>query len=150
MSPLTTGIREGVAFVLLGMPTHENPTHESTRTVEISLPQVVGGSVAAATAAALSDRLGLLGTIVGAGFASVVSAVVAAALAGWLHRARDLAVRRETAAQGRLRSVVVGALALGLVAVAFHTGLDLLLRDLPSDTFAARLLVEMGLGQGSA
>ncbi|GAA1476530.1 hypothetical protein GCM10009623_09760 [Nocardioides aestuarii] len=150
MSPLTTGIREGVAFVLPPMPTHESPTHERTRTIDLSVPQLVGGSVAAATAAALSDRLGLLGSIVGAAFASVVSAVVAASLAGWLHRARDLAVRRETVAQGRLRSAAVGALALGLVAVAFHTGLDLLLRDLPSDTFAARLLLEMGLGQKSA
>ncbi|MFD1946128.1 hypothetical protein [Nocardioides aestuarii] len=132
------------------MPTHESPTHERTRTIDLSVPQLVGGSVAAATAAALSDRLGLLGSIVGAAFASVVSAVVAASLAGWLHRARDLAVRRETVAQGRLRSAAVGALALGLVAVAFHTGLDLLLRDLPSDTFAARLLLEMGLGQKSA
>ncbi len=132
------------------MSTQEVPTRERTRTFDLSVPQLVGGSVAAATAAALSDRLGLLGTIVGAAFASVVSAVVAAALAGWLHRARDLAVRRETPAQGRLRTVAVGAVAVGLVAVAFHTGLDLLLRDLPSDTFAARLLAEMGLGQNSA
>lgn len=150
MSPLTTGILEGVPVVLPEMSTHEPPRQQRTRTVDLSVPQLVGGSVAAATAAALSDRLGLLGTIVGAALASVVSAVVAAALAGWLHQARDLAVRRETATQGRLRTAAVGALALGLVAVAFHTGLDLLLRDLPSDTFAARLLAEMGLGQNSA
>ncbi len=145
MSPITTGIPEGVALVVLVMSQHE--TTPRTRTVDVSVPQLVGGSVAAATAAALSSSLGLLGTIVGAAFASVVSVVVAAALAGWLHRARDLAVRREPT---RLRTVAVGALALGLIGVAFHTGLDLLLRDLPSDAFASRLLVEMGLGQDSA
>lgn len=145
MSPLTAGIREGVAIVVPVMSSQE--TIDRARTIDLSVPQLVGGSVAAATAAALSDRLGVLGTIAGAAFASVVSAVVAAALAGWLHRARDLAVRREPT---RLRTVVVGALALGLVAVAFHTGLDLLVRDLPSDAFAARLLAEMGLGRGGA
>ena len=118
-----------------------------TRTLDLSVPQLMGGSVAAATAAALSSRLGVLGTITGAAFASVVSAVVAAALAGWLHRARDLAVRREPT---RLRSVAIGALALGLVGIAFHAGLDLLLTDLPSDGFATRLLAEMGLAQDQA
>ncbi len=122
-------------------------SEQSTRTVDLSVPQLIGGSVAAATAAALSSRLGVLGTITGAALASIVSAVVAAALAGWLHRARELTVRREPT---RLRSVVIGALALGLVGVAFHAGLDLVLQDLPSDAFATRLLAEMGLGQGQA
>ena len=98
-------------------------------------------------AAAPSSRIGVLDTITGAAFASIVSAVAAATLAGWLHRARDLAVRREPA---RLRSVVVGALALGLVGITFHPGLDLPLRDLPSEAFAGRLLAEMGQGQPTA
>jgi hypothetical protein len=112
------------------------------RTIDLSFPQLIGGSVAAATAAALSTRLGVVGTIVGAGFASLVSAVVAATLAAWLRRAGDLTVRREPT---RLRSLAVGAAAVALVAVAFNAGVDLLLSDLPSDTFASRFLAELGL-----
>lgn len=111
------------------------------RTIELSLPQIIGGSVAAATAAALSTRLGLVGTIVGAALASVISTVVAASLAAWLHRAGDLAVRREPT---RLRSLVIGVGALALVGAAFHAGIGLVLSDLPRDAFAARWLAELG------
>ena len=118
---------------------NDDTTHPRTpaRNIDLSVPQLIGGSVAAATAAALSTRLGVVGTIVGAGFASLVSAVVAATLAGWLRRAGDLTVRREPT---RLRSLVVGAAALALVAGAFSAGVDLLMSDLPSDAFASRFL----------
>lgn len=112
------------------------------RTIDLSLPQIIGGSVAAATAAALSTRVGLAGTIAGAAFASVISAVVAASLSAWLHRAGRLAVDRPPT---RLRSLAIGVGAVALVGVAFHTGIDLLLSDLPRDTFAARWLAEIGL-----
>ncbi len=115
---------------------------ENTRTIQISWPHVVGGSVAAATAAALSTRLGLVGTIVGAAAASVVSALVAATIAGWLERLRRVAVDREPA---RWQGLVVAMAAITLVVVAFNTGMGLLTSDLPSDAFAARLLAEMGL-----
>lgn len=121
--------------------TDDSPSN--TRTIDLSLPQIVGGSVAAATAAALSTRLGLVGTIVGAALASAISTVVAASISGWLHRAGDLAVRRQPT---RWRSLVIGAGALALVAVAFHTGAGLLFADLPRDTFAARWLAEIGVG----
>jgi hypothetical protein len=42
--------------------------------------------------------------------------------------------------------VAVGAAAIALVAVAFHTGLDMVTSDLPRDTFSARLLAQLGLG----
>jgi len=123
--------------------THPRTTAPPTaRTIDLSFPQLIGGSVAAATAAALSTRLGVVGTIVGAGFASLVSAVVAATLAGWLRRAGDLTVRREPTP---LRSLVVGAAAVALVALAFSAGVDLLTSDLPSDAFASRFLAELGL-----
>ncbi len=115
---------------------------EKTKTIQISWPHVVGGSVAAATAAALSTRLGLVGTIVGAAAASIISALVAATIAGWLERLRCVAVDREPA---RWQGLVVGLAAVALVAVAYDSGMDLVSRDLPSDAFATRLLVEMGL-----
>jgi len=115
---------------------------DQPRTIDLSLPQLIGGSVAAATAAALSTRVGLAGTIVGAAFASAISAVVAASLSAWLHRAGRLAVDRPPT---RLRSLAIGLGAVALVALAFHAGVDLLLRDLPRDTFTARWLAEIGV-----
>ena len=41
--------------------------------------------------------------------------------------------------------LAVGALAVALVGVAFHTGFGLLTRDLPHDAFASRLLTHLGL-----
>jgi hypothetical protein len=121
---------------------NDDTTPTPGRTIDLSFPQLIGGAVAAATAAALSTRIGVVGTIVGAGFASVVSTVVAATLAGWLRRAGDLTVRREPT---RLRSLVVGTAALALVAVAFSAGVDLLTSDLPPEAFASRFLAELGL-----
>ena len=40
---------------------------------------------------------------------------------------------------------MVGAGALGLLVVAFHTGVELVTQDLPRGTFAARWLAEVGL-----
>ena len=41
--------------------------------------------------------------------------------------------------------LAVGALAVALVGVAFHTGFGLLTSDLPHDAFASRLLTQLGL-----
>lgn len=64
------------------------------RFLDLSLTQVVGGSLAAATAAALGSRLGLVGTIAGAGLISVVSAVAASVYTQSLRRTRAR-LRRE-------------------------------------------------------
>jgi drug/metabolite transporter (DMT)-like permease len=109
---------------------------------ELSLPQVVAGAVAAATATILSSRLDLMGTVLGAVLASIVSAIVAASVAGWWHRMREA---RDWVPQ-RIKGTLVGVGALALMVVAFHTGVDLLTADLPRDTFAARWLSEVGLG----
>ena len=119
----------------------------TARTIDLSVPQIIGGSVAAATATALSTRLGLVGTIVGAAFVSAISAVVAASIADWLHRAGDLTVRRRPT---RWRSLVIGVGALALVALAFQAGLGLLFDGLPRDTLAARWLAELGMDVSSA
>lgn len=116
--------------------------------LDLSLPQVVAGAVAAAAATVLSSRLGLVGTVLGAVFASIVSAVVTASVAGWWHRAHHASRTAREWVPQRVRGVVVGAGALGLLVVAFHTGVDLLTQDLPRGTFAARWLAEVGLTRG--
>lgn len=116
---------------------------QHARTIDLSLPQIIGGSVAAATAAALSTRLGLVGTITGAAFASIISTVVTASLSGWLQRAGQLAVNREPT---RLRSIVIGVCAVALVVTAFRAGVGLVLSDLPQDAFVTRWLAQLGVG----
>lgn len=58
------------------------------RFLDLSLTQVLGGSLAAATAAALGSRLGLVGTITGAAVISLVSAVSASLYTQSLRRTR--------------------------------------------------------------
>jgi hypothetical protein len=108
----------------------------------LNYPTVVAGAVAAATATALSSQLGLLGTILGAAIASVVSAVVTNALSGWIGRLHGATRDRDPLPFQRL---LVGVLAIALVVVAFHTGLDLVTRGIPADSFAGRLIAQTGL-----
>jgi hypothetical protein len=112
--------------------------------LEVSLPQLVAGAVAAATATILSSRLDLMGTVLGAVLASIVSAVVTASISGWWHRMREA---RDWVPQ-RIKGTVVGLGAIALLVVAFHTGVDLLTADIPRNTFAARWLSEIGLSPG--
>lgn len=111
--------------------------------LEISLPQLVAGAVAAATATILSSRLDLMGTVLGAVLASIVSALVTASVSGWWHRMREA---REWVPH-RIKGIAVGLGTLGLLVFAFHTGLDLLTADVPRNTFAGRWLAEVGLNQ---
>jgi hypothetical protein len=108
----------------------------------LNYPTVVAGAVAAATATALSSKLGLLGTILGAAVASVVSAVVTNALGGWIAHLHGATRHRDPLPFQRL---LVGALAVTLVVLAFHTGLDLVTRGVPADSFAGRLIAQTGL-----
>ena len=112
--------------------------------LDLSLPQLAAGATAAATSAILISRLGLLGTVLGAAFASVVSAVVTAGLVGGWHRVRTVPSRFPRNVHG----MVVTALALGLVVVAFRAGVGLLAQDLPASTFAGRWLAEVGISRG--
>lgn len=112
--------------------------------LDLSLPQLVAGATAAATSAILISRLDLLGTVIGAAFASVVSAVVTAGLVGGWHRVRTVPSRFPRNVNG----MVVTAVALGLVVLASRAGLELVTQDLPRDTFAARWLAEIGVSRG--
>jgi hypothetical protein len=111
-------------------------------THSLNYPTVIAGGVAAATATALSGQLGLLGTILGAAVASVVSAIVTNALGGWISHVHGATRDRDPLPFQRL---LVGALAVTLVVLAFHTGLDLVTRGIPADSFAGRLVAQTGL-----
>lgn len=128
-------------------PTHrsDQPDHPDRQPLlDLSLPQLVAGATAAATSAILISRLGLLGTVIGAAFASVVSAIVTSGLVGGWHRVRTVPSRFPRNVNG----MVVTAVALGLVVVAGQAGFELLTQDLPRDTFAARWLAEVGVSGG--
>jgi hypothetical protein len=112
--------------------------------LDLSLPQLVAGATAAATSAILISHLNLLGTVLGAAFASIVSAVVTAGLVGGWHRVRTVPTRVPRNVHRR----VVTALANGLVVWAAREGLTLVTQDLPRGTFAARWLAEVGLSRG--
>ncbi len=112
--------------------------------LDLSLPQLVAGATAAATSAILISRMGLLGTVLGAASASIVSAVVTAGLVGGWHRVRTVPSRFPRNVHG----VVVTAAALGLVVIAFQTGVDLISDGLPRDAFAARWLAQIGVNRG--
>lgn len=51
------------------------PAPEKSGSLDLSVPKIVGGALAAMTTAALGSRLGVGGTLVGAAIASVVAAV---------------------------------------------------------------------------
>lgn len=124
----------------------DSPTDQPDRQpfLDLSLPQLVAGATAAATSAILISRLDLLGTVLGAAFASVVSAIVTSGLVGGWHRVRTVPSRFPRNVHG----MVVTAVALGLVVLAARAGLDLVTQDLPRDTFAARWLAEIGVSRG--
>ncbi len=112
------------------------------KTHSLNYPTVVAGAVAAATATALSSQLGLLGTILGAALASVISAIVTNALGGWIAHLHGATRDRDPLPFQRL---LVGALAVTLVVLAFHTGLDLVTRGIPANSFAGRFVAQIGL-----
>ena len=124
--------------------TDPRPEHDRQPFLDLSLPQLVAGATAAATSAILISRLDLLGTVLGAACASIVSAIVTAGLVGGWHRVRTLPSRFPRNVNG----LVVTAIAQGLVVVAFRAGIDLVTEGLPPDTFAGRWLAEVGISRG--
>ncbi|WP_374969669.1 hypothetical protein [Terrabacter sp. BE26] len=75
--------------------------------LDLSLNQLLAGSMAAATAAALGSRLGVAGTITGAAVLSIVSAIAANVYTNSMARARDavVVVRSRRLADGRVVQV---------------------------------------------
>ncbi len=109
--------------------------------LSLTYPTVIGGAVAAATATVLSTRLGLVGTVLGAVLASMVSTVVSTVFVHWLEGLHGAAREHDPRPWQR---ALIGASAVALVVVAFHTGLSLVTSDLPADAFTTRLLAELG------
>lgn len=106
------------------------------RFLDLSFSQIVGGSLAAATAAALGSRLGLVGTITGAAVISVVSAVAASLYTNSLRRTRQsmLTALRSVVRERRVprlgpalsgRRVLLGAVTVFAVAAGAVTAVEL-------------------------
>ena len=70
----------------------QNPVQTRAKVLDLSLTQLLGGAAAAATAAALGSRLGVVGTIAGAAVLSLISAVAASLYTASMTRARDAVV----------------------------------------------------------
>ena len=107
------------------------------------MTQLIGGSLAAATAAALGSRLGVVGTIAGAAVLSVVSATAASLYTNSMARAKEavVLVRSRRGADGvemavvrerwwrrpdrtTMRRVLATTAAVFAIAAAFLTGLQ--------------------------
>jgi len=70
------------------LKTEPVPSTPRATLLDLSLTQLIAGSMAAATAAALGSRLGVVGTITGAAVGSVVSAVASSLYRASMMRAR--------------------------------------------------------------
>ncbi|WP_353357708.1 hypothetical protein [Intrasporangium sp. DVR] len=70
------------------LKTEPSPPARRATLLDLSLTQLVAGSLAAATAAALGSRLGVVGTITGAAVGSVVSAIASSLYTASMLRAR--------------------------------------------------------------
>ena len=95
----------------------ETPRTDRQPLLDLSLPQLVAGATAAATSAILISRLDLLGTVIGAAFASVVSAIVTAGLVGGWHRVRTVPSRFPRNVNGMVVTAVAAVPPTGRAAV---------------------------------
>jgi hypothetical protein len=75
------------------MSEHKDKEHGTNR-LEIKPTQVAAGALASVTAAVLGSKLGVAGTVVGAGLASVVGTVGASLYERSIHAARDRVTAR--------------------------------------------------------
>ena len=74
------------------MPTSATTKEQQTtkeKLLDLSVPQVAGGALAAVTAAILGSNLGVAGTVSGAAAASVITSVSSSLYQRWLERGRE-------------------------------------------------------------
>lgn len=123
-----------------GEPDRDSEARPRAKLLDLSLTQLLGGSMAAATAAALGSRLGVVGTIAGAAVLSIVSAIAASLYTSSMTRAKDavVLVRSRTGAvaivdqgwwkrpdRATTRRVLATTAAVFVIAAAFLAGLQL-------------------------
>ncbi len=101
----------------------QTSTDERKTFLDLSMTQLVGSSLAAATAAFLGSRVGLVGTIVGAAVASVVSAVAGAAYTASLRHTHLLLKGRARISWGH---IAAGAAVIFVITALVITGTELL------------------------
>ena len=87
-------------------PPHRPADGPAPKKTDLSLTQVLGGALAAMTAAYLGSRLSVAGTVLGAAVASVVAAVAGSLYTASLRRTRE---RVRTVWQGRVGDSTVPA-----------------------------------------
>jgi hypothetical protein len=114
-------------------PGPDDPASRRPR-LDLSVAQTVGGSLAAATAAAIGSRLGVVGTLTGAALVSVVASVAGALYTNSLRRTGHRVssalrtVRGERPSTGtplRARRVLAGAVTVFAVAAVAITAFEL-------------------------
>ena len=71
------------------MPAIKQATRSPRKRLDLSAPQIVGGALAAMTAAALGSQLSVAGTVVGAALASIIAAVAGSLYTASLRRTGD-------------------------------------------------------------
>jgi len=142
--PSSTGSTRSTGSTVAAPAGTQPHTRSGFKLLDLSLTQLLGGSMAAATAAALGSRLGVVGTIAGAAVLSVVSAIAANVYTTSMARAKDAVVlvrsRRgadtlqvevvrerwwRRADRTTTRRVLATTAAVFAIAAAFLTGLQL-------------------------
>ncbi len=108
---------------------HALPTTQPDRPkIDLSVAQIVGGALAAVTAAALGSRLGVAGTLGGAAVASVVAGVASSVYTTSLRRTQE---KVRTVWTGRARTglpwtrMLGGVVAVFALAIVALTGFEL-------------------------
>jgi hypothetical protein len=91
----------------LDQNTIKAPPAKEPITLSFSLPQIIGGALAAATAAAVGSQLGVAGTIIGASVASVIGGIAGTLYSAGLDRThrRVAAALRRTSGQTQTAGV---------------------------------------------
>jgi hypothetical protein len=72
-----------------GTSTQAGDKQSKAKALDLSVPQILGGALAAMTAAALGARLSVAGTLVGAALASIIAAVAGSLYTASIRRTRD-------------------------------------------------------------
>jgi hypothetical protein len=85
------GSQDGTDNTSRQQPHHPDAATERPKLLDVSMPQLFGGALAAMTAAVIGSRLGVAGTVVGAALASICAAVLGSVYTASIQRTHQLA-----------------------------------------------------------